>query len=135
MKSAKHRTALRFAELRCHGIKQCKLLFRVVIQRKIMKRTAIHYHAWFVAPVNFIAATMTAPGGRFSPRFARSARGDYATSSFAASILSTAIGSYPARVSKPDISRRSDSEASTMITLFMFFVDWVKHMFCNCFIR
>ena len=46
------------------------------------------------------AETITAPGGNFT------------TFSFAASMLSTTIGSYPARVSKPDISRRSESEAS-----------------------
>lgn len=48
--------------------------------------------------------------------------GSFVTSSFAASRFSTAIGSYPARVSKPDISRRSESEASTMSTLFIVFV-------------
>lgn len=47
--------------------------------------------------------------------------GNPATRSCSVSILSTAIGSYPARVSKPDISRRSESEASTMSTLFMLF--------------
>ena len=43
----------------------------------------------------------------------------FVSSCFAASISPTAIGSYPARVSKPDISRQSGSEASTMITLFI----------------
>lgn len=56
---------------------------------------------------NFIAETITAPGDSF------------VTSTFTASISSARIGSYPARMSDPDIRRQSESEAFTIITLFI----------------
>ena len=62
---------------------------------------------WGVPPRHFIAETITAPGDSFN------------TSDFASSNASTAIGSYDDLLSQHDISRRSDSELSTINTLFI----------------
>ena len=45
-------------------------------------------------------------------------------------IVSAMTGSYPARVSKPDISRQSESEASTIIILFIISDFNIELFFC-----